>query len=135
MTNDVLRFEIGTATEFIAPNGRRYLRASFGGLSFTAYPDPDREPAAGGIARWVVIASPAPGKARHVRVPAREDASPRDVSVKPATKAELLRSAAEDAIARHGAIPTGGDPLPESLAAPASDDIEDTIALLETPVV
>lgn len=135
MSSDVLRFEFGTLTEFRTPNGRRYLRGDIGGLRFTLIEEPDREPAAGGVMRWSVTASPAPGKARHVHVPAFEDVRARETSIKPASKVDIVRAAAADAIARHGKIPPGGDPLPADLTAPAQNDIEDGIRLLETPLI
>ncbi|MBN9454931.1 MAG: hypothetical protein J0I42_23565 [Bosea sp.] len=134
MTTDVLRFEIGTATEFVAPNGKRYLRGNFEGLCFTAYPDPEREPAEGGVARWVVMASPAPGKARHVRVPAIPLPPVVETVARPSA-AQRLRDAATDAIARYRAIPPGGDRLDDILAAEPYDECESDIPLMERPLI
>lgn len=118
MTSDVLRFEFGTLTEFVAPNGKRFLRGTVDGLTLTAIPEPDREPAAGGVMRWSLWASPTPSKARNVRgpVPAQAPA----VS-KPATKAQREERAVDDIRLRYGAIPARGDDVPD-LGDPLSGD-------------
>lgn len=124
MSNDVLRFEVGTATEFETLGGQRYIRGSVGGLCFTLLPKPDREPEAGGLLRYAILISPQPGKARHVVTPApqRAPAEPKKVIAPKSTET----AGATEVIARHGAIPNGGDPLDDLFPAPAEaapDDV------------
>lgn len=143
MSNDVLRFEIGTLTEFVTPAGRRYLRGDIGGLRFTVAEELDREPAPGGVARWSVVASPTPGKARHVLtpLPARlaAPAGPSKVMAWNLSAAARTRAATADAIERNGALPDGGDPLDDVYPAPANSaardaELQAAIDLLHTPV-
>lgn len=140
MTTDRLRFEIGSVTEFTAPNGRRYFRGDIGGLRVTLVDEPDRDPAAGGQMRLSVWASPAPGKARHVRVPA-PDAPPAEQepavfhNSRAMTKAERERAAAKDVIARHGPIPPGGDSLDDAFLPLLDPDLAEAMRALETPLI
>lgn len=131
MSSDVLRFEIGTVTEVTASNGRRYFRGDIGGLRVTFVDEPERDPADGGRMRLSVWASPAPGKARHVRAPAVLPPPIVETVARPSA-AQRLRDAADDAITRNGAIPPGGDQLHDIFPA---TDLEEAMRLFETPLV
>jgi hypothetical protein len=134
MSNDILRFEFATLTEFVAPNGARYLRGAIDGLTLTAIPEPDREPAAGGVARWSLWASPTPGRARHVKTPAIP-APPEAASHSLArpSKRERQEAAVQDILDRYGRINDLGDPLPPALPdrerEPASSEEPDLLRI------
>lgn len=134
MTGPVPSFEFGFFTEYVTPGGRRYLRATIGGLCFTAIPDPDRRPLPGGVMCWPIVTTPAPGRARSVRMPASPRAPVPEPTARP-SDAQRLREAAADAIARNGSIPSGGDPLDDVFPAPRDPDVEDAMRLLEMPLV
>lgn len=129
MSNDILRFEFGTLTEFISPTGTRFLRGEIEGMKITLIPEPLREPAQDGVMRWSVWASPAPGRARHVKPPAipAPDQSAVSASARPSQKARQ-QAAVEDILHRYGRINDLGDPLP-----PALSDREREPALSEEP--
>ncbi len=140
MSSDVLRFEIATLTEFVTTSGRRYLRGDIGGLRFTIAEEPEREPAAGGVARWSVVASPAPGKARHVMAPAPQGApaTTKVIMAPQMSEAARLAAAAADVIERNGAIPPQGDRIDDLFPAPAQavpdDELQAAIDLLHRPI-
>lgn len=134
--SDILRFEFATLTEFVAPNGARYLRGAIDGLTLTAIPEPDREPAAGGVARWSLWASPTPGRARHVRVPAiPAPQEPAAHFLARPSKQERQEAAVQGVFDRYGRVLDPGDPLPPAPCDRASDCLlEDESDPLRTPL-
>jgi hypothetical protein len=134
MTGPVPSFEFGFFTEYVTPSGRRYLRATIGGLCFTAIADPDRRPLPGGVMCWPVVTTPAPGRARNIRAPASTPAQIAEPTARQ-SDAQRLREAAADAIARNGAILLDGDPLDDLFPAADEPDVEEAIRLFETPLV
>lgn len=136
MTTDVLRFEFGALTEFISPSGKHYLRGEIEGMKITLLPEPDREPAQGGVMRWSVWCSPKPGKARHVRAPAVPASEPLATRAQARATAKGRQEAAvQDILDRYGRIDGAGDPLPPSLAPEVVEqEVHEDLDLLHTPL-
>ncbi|MBN9439360.1 hypothetical protein [Bosea sp. (in: a-proteobacteria)] len=133
---DGVAVEIAELGEYVAPNGRRYLRADLDGVRVTLIQEPGREPADGGVMRYSAWISPAPRKARNIMHPAPSGAlaEPNKVMAWNSSVAARTRAATSEAIERNGALPDGGDPL-DDVYPTADGEFRAAVDLLNTPVI